>query len=677
MKDDPYRIAVLSATGDAFAIVARALSGAGHTAKLKQVADDDAFCRSLEGDALDLIILNHRRYDGSIRSVIRQRNLYHPEIPVIVVCNYVDAQVMEEAIYAGASDLVALRDELRLQSVVSRELRTLGMERALSSTIVRANEYRRQFEGHSEPEGRPIAYSRGGIIVDANDAWRTLFQIADKKHLIGTSILVQFADASRTALQGALSAVVDGKWPQDEFLRVTAAGGDSPSRELTLSFRLAMCDGQPAIQIGVNDGRAETGADAISSVLQNRKELVHRLKKRLLEKPRSGLKVLLYVKPDDFDGIRKAVGGLNTDEVIAQFSDEVTKLLQPNDVAGLFEEAVIIALLERGSERDAAQWAQELVERIRRTVFKAGNHTITFTSTIGMCTVSGSSPQLDELLNAADDAHERGWQDGGNCVVMDETSEAKARVREYDEVWIGNIRTAFSENRFRLVQLPIVSLHGDKPRMFDILIRMLDRKDKEILPSEFLPSAQRHGLMSAIDRWVIKAAMDHGEDDGVDRLFVKLSTESVLDPALPAWLGDYATRQGLSPRTLCFQIPADDANRYIKQTERLSTKMRRLGFRFALEHFRCGQHQQSLLDILQPSYVKIDGEQVQRLPSDTQTQSSVQHVVRLASLSGIETVAERVESASVMAVLFKLGVRYMQGHYVQEPEIVLQQSAIA
>ena len=62
------------------------------------------------------------------------------------------------------------------------------------------------------------------------------------------------------------------------------------------------------------------------------------------------------------------------------------------------------------------------------------------------------------------------------------------------------------------------------------------------------------------------------------------------------------------------------------------------------------------------------------LTSDTAVQASVRQVTKAAQKRNIEIIAERVENANEMAVLFQLGVHFMQGHYVQEPEIVLQES---
>ena len=68
--------------------------------------------------------------------------------------------------------------------------------------------------------------------------------------------------------------------------------------------------------------------------------------------------------------------------------------------------------------------------------------------------------------------------------------------------------------------------------MFDMLIRMLDEQGKAILPSEFLPAAERNNLMKTLDRWIIGAAMEYCASESADRVFVRLSRQSTQDLSL-------------------------------------------------------------------------------------------------------------------------------------------------
>ena len=123
---------------------------------------------------------------------------------------------------------------------------------------------------------------------------------------------------------------------------------------------------------------------------------------------------------------------------------------------------------------------------------------------------------------------------------------------------------------------------------------------------------------------------------------------------------------------LVTQVPERDAAKHIKQTQKLVKQLRKLGVGFALEHYGIDQERFQILDLLKPDYIKIDGEVMHSLMTDKRMQACVQKIVKATGERDIKTVAERVENANAMAVLFQLGLDYMQGHYVHEPEVVLE-----
>jgi EAL domain-containing protein (putative c-di-GMP-specific phosphodiesterase class I) len=335
-----------------------------------------------------------------------------------------------------------------------------------------------------------------------------------------------------------------------------------------------------------------------------------------------------------------------------------------------------MALLERGNERDAEVWAQQLCDHIEKYEFKVGDQTAELTCTVGVCAVSGVYSTFEELISAVANAHEQGKQSGGNSVCLGESTDGSTRLRKYDAIWVKRIKAALMENRFRLAQLPIAGLRSESAGMYDMLVRMIDEQGSPILPSEFLPAAERNKLMQNIDRWIIAASMNYCNDSTATQVFVRLSRHSVQDSSLIPWMAKELENRQMDPGRLCLQIPEREAAKHIKQTKKVVEHLRELGVRFALEHYGIDKDRFQILDILKPNYIKIDGELMHTLTTDTKMQDSVQKVAAAAAQRNIETIAERVENANAMAVLFQLGVHFMQGHYVHEPEVVLQETEL-
>jgi EAL domain-containing protein (putative c-di-GMP-specific phosphodiesterase class I) len=179
-------------------------------------------------------------------------------------------------------------------------------------------------------------------------------------------------------------------------------------------------------------------------------------------------------------------------------------------------------------------------------------------------------------------------------------------------------------------------------------------------------------MMKNIDRWMIKAAIDFCEHSSADRVFVRLSRQSIIDKGTIGWMQREFDERKFDCSRLVTQLPERDAARHIKQTRDIVRKLEKLGVGFALEHYGIDQERFQILDILKPDYIKVDGELMHTLMTDTGMQEAVQRIVVAAQKRGIKSIAERVENANAMAVLFQLGLDYMQGHYVHEPEVVLQ-----
>jgi EAL domain-containing protein (putative c-di-GMP-specific phosphodiesterase class I) len=227
------------------------------------------------------------------------------------------------------------------------------------------------------------------------------------------------------------------------------------------------------------------------------------------------------------------------------------------------------------------------------------------------------------------------------------------------------------ENRFRLVQQPIASLLGEDKGMFDVLVRMLDEQGKEVLPSEFIPAAERNDLMKNIDRWVIGASMSFCAARKPAGIFIRLGRDTINDKSLPIWLSNQLKASKIQPARLCFQVDEKVATQYLLQTHDFREQAKRQGFRFAIEHFGNGGDPAQLVQRLRPEFVKIDGTLMQGLASAKPQQERVRELVGIAKEIGAVTIAERVEDANTMAVLWQLGIEFIQGYFVNKPEEVV------
>ena len=640
------------------------------------------------GDALtqinpEMLIAFIEELGIDLASLMKIKVQSAPGMPVLIMRERVDEAAIADAMALGAQDVVTLANRSRLQSVATRELRAYRLERALSTTLSSAREYREQLQNFLEGSADAITHVQEGIIVDANRAWLELFGYSGDDALTGTPLMDLFEQETHPALKGALVACLQGKWA-GHGLKVQALLSDGSNLALELLLTKADYENEPAIRIAIparhkKDHDLEVrlaGAvknDASTHFLQQR-YLIAAVRERCAHGTKGGVRQFAHVKPDRFIEIQNSIGVLASEDFMAQLAELLRAQLTATDLCGRFGGNGFLILLERGTARDVETWAENVVKRVNEHTFASEDKTLSATVTVGLGLLPTTNPDVGGAITDAVSATRRGRELGGNQMYVVDKSDTDTRVQAYDKIWVKHIKSALMENRFRLVQQPIASLLGEDKGMFDVLVRMLDEQGTEVLPAEFIAAAERNDLMKNIDRWVIGASMSFAANRKAACIFVRVSKDTLLDKSLLAWLDTQLKSLKIEPKRICIQVTEDLANQYVRQTKDLAENLRKLGFRFALEHFGTGRDPLKLLGDVDMNFIKIDGSLMQGLSTNQIQQQRVKGLVEAAKRKGIETVAERVEDANTMAVLWQLGIEFIQGYFVNAPEDVTMSS---
>jgi diguanylate cyclase (GGDEF)-like protein/PAS domain S-box-containing protein len=636
------------------------------------------------GDALtqinpEMLIAFIDELGVELSSIMKVKQQNAPGMPVLIVRETVDEAIIADAMRLGCQDVVTLANRNRLQAVATRELRAHRLERALSTTLSSAREYREQLQNFLEGSADAITHVQEGIIVDANKAWLELFGYSENDALSGTPLMDLFEPETHPALKGALVACLQGKW-SGHSLKVQALLSDGSSLALELLLTKADYENEPAIRIAISALRKKDTAlevqladavknDATTQFLQQR-YLIAAVRERAGQSMKGGVRQFAHIKPDRFIDIQHAIGVLESEDFLGQLADLLRAQLTPTDLCGRFGGNGFLVMLERGTIKDVETWAENVVKRVNEHVFNSADKTLSATVTVGLGLMPSAQPDVAATITDAVSATRRGRELGGNQMYVVDKADTDTRVQAYDKIWVKHIKSALMENRFRLVQQPIASLLGEDKGMFDVLVRMLDEQGTEVLPAEFIAAAERNDLMKNIDRWVIGASMSFAANRKASCIFVRLSKDTVLDKSLMGWLETQLKSLKIEPKRICMQVTEELANQYVRPTKELAASLHKLGFRFALEHFGTGRDPLKLLNDISMNFIKVDGSLMQGLSTNQIQQQRVKGLVEAAKRKNIETIAERVEDANTMAVLWQLGIEFIQGYFVNAPEDV-------
>ncbi|MET0987718.1 MAG: EAL domain-containing protein [Steroidobacteraceae bacterium] len=615
-----------------------------------------------------------------MKTIATVRTQFARDLPLVFVREEADENGIATAMQLGARDVVTLKQRVRLYAVLARELEAHRFRTQLDVTIRSAREDREQLKSFMAGSADAIAHVQEGIVVDANPAWVELFGFSEADALVGQPLMDAFETDTHAALKGALVATLQDKFTAHP-LRANGLLSDGSTLPLEMEFSRAEFDGESAVRVCIAAKRKESGdlnaqlsdaleRDAASGFLQ-RRFLLEKLGQSLAGPIKAGVRELLCIGPDQFTKVTEDIGPLLQEDFIAQFSAVLRDHLQPSDLAGRHASGCFLVLLERGTSGDIESWSANLLRKISGAVFRAGDKSTSCTASIGIALVDPRTADLLHAVRDAEDALAVAQETGGNKIHVIDRLDEDTKQEQKDNIWAKLIKSALMENRFRLMQQPIASLMGEDRGMFDVLVRMVNEQGEEVLPSEFIPAAERHDLMKNIDRWVIAAAMTFCASRPVKRMFVRLSKDSVCDKSLLMWLTNQLKSTRVEPGRICIQVSEQIAAEYLSDTTQLATGLRQNGFKFALEHFGTGRDPKKLLAQLPADFIKVDGTLMQGLAVDANRQQLVRELVDQARAKNMATIAERVEDANTMAVLWQLGIEFIQGYFVNEPEQVV------
>ncbi len=670
---------VMTRSQDHVEAVNGSLRKAGHPVHCTWLPDARDLADALTQINPEMLVVFMDEPGVDIDSIMSMRAASAPEMPVLIVREHVDEAAIAGAMRLGAQDAVTLANRERLQSVAARELRAFRLERALNTTLSSAREYREQLQNFLEGSADAVTHVQEGIIVDANRAWLELFGYSGEDALTGMPLMDLFEQETHAALKGALVACLQGKWT-DHALKVAALLSDGSTVQIEVTLTKADYENEPAVRITIPARHTKDSdferqlaeavkQDGATGFLQQR-YLIEALRERCSHLMKGGVRVFALIRPDRFSDIQNAIGLLASEDFMAQLAEIVRSQLGPGDLCGRFGGNGLLALLERGTARDAETWSENVIKRVNQHMFAIDDKTLSASVTVGLGLMPPNNRDIAAAIADAAGANDRGREQGGNQMYSLDKADTDTRVQAYDKIWVKHIKSALMENRFRLVQLPIASLLGEDKGMFDVLVRMLDEQGSEVLPAEFIAAAERNDLMKNIDRWVIGASMSFCASRKPSCIFVRVSKDTILDTTIITWLGTQIKSLRVEPQRLCIQASEEMAMAHVMQTRQFAQSLHKLGLRVALEHFGTGRDPLKLLGDIDVDFIKVDGSLMQGLSTNELQQQRVKALVDAAKKKRIETIAERVEDANTMAVLWQLGIEFIQGYFVNAPEDV-------
>jgi diguanylate cyclase (GGDEF)-like protein/PAS domain S-box-containing protein len=405
--------------------------------------------------------------------------------------------------------------------------------------------------------------------------------------------------------------------------------------------------------------------------LPNRYLFRDRLRRALLRAKREKASVgLLFIDLDSFKKINDSLGHAAGDEALRHAAKRVSQALREVDTAarlGGDEFAIILPGIESALNVEGV--ARRILAAVSEPL-EVHDQEIVLAASIGAAIYPTDSDNDEDLLRNADVAMYRSKKSGGNTLEFftDEMNESAARRLLVES----HLRKALELGEFEVYYQPIVALPEARLVGVEALLRWESPELGAISPGEFIPIAERGGLIGPIGAWVLETAccqVKAWHDAGWPRLriAVNLSPREVDRGDAIGSIENALDRSGLPAE--CLEIEVTERV-FLDDVERVATIFRAikdLGVRLCIDDFGTGYSSLSYLQNYPFDVLKIDRAFVHGAIGHEDGVALLQAINSMAESLRLDVVAEGVETQEQMDLLIELGCGFAQGFYFCEP----------
>lgn len=406
--------------------------------------------------------------------------------------------------------------------------------------------------------------------------------------------------------------------------------------------------------------------------LFNRRRFEEEVSQRLAETSRhGGGGALLWIDLDNFKAVNDSFGHRIGDELLREVASALGKRSRESQVLARLGGDEFAILLPRAEKDEAVKAAERILGELAALPLRAESRPLRVSASVGVAMYPEHAETVDQLLLRADSAMYSAKEDGRNRVCMYSPDEAWPQGVMARREWARRIEDALARDTLVAYAQPILDLHQDQVTAYELLVRMLGPDGEVVAPQEFLCVAEDLGLVTELDRCMIRRAIALLATRVVRasgaRLYVNLSAKTIAEPSFFDFVHEQLEASGVDPAQLGFELTETALVANIARAHDLIEHLRELGCGFALDDFGTGFSSITYLRHMPVDVLKIDGGLVREMLVSDQDKHLVYAIVDLARCLGVSVTAEYVENKDTLDLLAACGADYVQGYYIGAP----------
>mgnify|MGYP001084152440 CR=1 FL=1 len=379
---------------------------------------------------------------------------------------------------------------------------------------------------------------------------------------------------------------------------------------------------------------------------------------------------LLLIDLDHFKMINDGLGHTIGDQLLKAVAERLKALLDPGITLARLGGDEFAVLAESCPQLvHAGSLAQRIIDELREPLHIEG-HRLFVNASIGISLFPSDALSAEQLLRNADSALFKAKSAGRDGYAL-YTEELTAHAQQRVEIGF-ELRRALEQQELRVYYQPVHDLKSSRLIGVEALVRWQHPQRGLVSPAEFIPIAERTGLIAAIDAWVMRQAceqMCRWQAAGVGLSFVAVNVSSRLFARRELYqqVAQVLRETGLDPAYLELEVTEsavmDDPEVALEQMHRL----RELGVRLAIDDFGTGYSSLLRLKRLPVQKLKIDQGFVAGLPGDEDDAAIVRVIIALAQSMGMQVHAEGIEQVEQARFLLEQDCNLGQGYWFGRP----------
>lgn len=679
-KNKPVRLLILEASQNRAEELIVLLRTAGRATRAHQIASTEDLQTQLKEQKWDLLLGVSEANDLTMEHAIGIIRESERDIPIILIAEGRDPESITAGLRMGALDVALDDDDERLTMIIERELTNLYHRRERRQAEKQVREIDRRNQLLLASSTAAIGYVHEGMHIYTNSTYSKMFGYEDPDDFAGIPIIDLIAASNQGKFKAFLKSYDKNESELEEFICVT-----SEEKEITASLSLspATYDGESCTQVIFKVGSdsdpayeeriKELSSQDLLTGLPNRSALIEQLDAAVDKSSHDGqTSILMYISIDNFAQLRTEAGISNADLVLADIANLVAELTGEEHLIARFGDDVFALLYDSSDKDAAAQMAENLRAKVEEHMSDVAGKSYQSTASIGLALVSENSSGAEDVISRAHKACVS--IENGNGVNFYQTAQVKvgeAGKSLTSENIKDMIKTAIENNAFKLMFQPIISLHGDDDEQFEVLLRLIDEEENELLPGQFLGPTEDAGLLEKLDRWVIlqsiKILAEHRATGSKAKLFINLTHKSMTDETFLPWMSVALKTAKLPSDAVILQIHESDATAYIKQAASFTQGMSELHCKTSINHFGCSLKPMTLMKHLTPDFVKLDDSFAQEIDQSAEKLAELKEMVTSLQETGVLTAISGIEDPMILSTLWQAGINFIQGYYLSPP----------